>query len=144
MKKLLLTLPLALSLTNPLRADTVVVFNEIMYHPATNEPALEWVELRNQMAVDVDISGWSIAGGIQYTFGLNSVVPGGGLVVVAVAEMTHNKMTRTKRNLIFINPPTILHNLRSSRGFYSSSALFNLPLCPRSSSVSSVVRLLTY
>jgi len=22
-------------------ADTVVVFNEIMYHPATNEPAME-------------------------------------------------------------------------------------------------------
>ena len=25
------------------RADSVVVFNEIMYHPASNEPALEWV-----------------------------------------------------------------------------------------------------
>ena len=28
----------------PARADTSIVFNEIMYHPATNEPAMEWVE----------------------------------------------------------------------------------------------------
>ena len=38
-------------------ADSTVVFNEIMYHPATNEPALEWIELHNQMAVSMDISG---------------------------------------------------------------------------------------
>lgn len=68
-----------------LRADAVVVFNEIMYHPATNEAAMEWVELRNQLAVDVDISGWSIAGGIQYTFPSNTVVKGGGHLVVALS-----------------------------------------------------------
>src|SRR6185369_8666601 len=86
MKKLLLFASLlAGCLTSALRADTVVVFNEIMYHPATNEAALEWVELRNQMAVDVDISGWSIGGGIQYTFPSNSIVRGGGFVVVAVS-----------------------------------------------------------
>jgi len=42
-----------LALISPARADTSVVFNEIMYHPATNEPAMEWLELYNQMAVDV-------------------------------------------------------------------------------------------
>src|SRR5947207_7648763 len=89
MKKLLRFLPLLMvSLSSSLRADTVVVFNEIMYHPATNEPALEWVELRNQMAVDVDISGWSLAGGIQYTFPSNSIVRGGAFVVIAVAPDT--------------------------------------------------------
>jgi len=83
MKKLLL---LCLTcLPGLLRADTVLVFNEIMYHPATNEAAMEWVEFRNQMAVDVDVSGWSIAGGIQYTFPSNSIVRGGGLVVVAIS-----------------------------------------------------------
>src|ERR1051325_9812334 len=50
------------------RADSIVVFNEIMYHPATNEPALEWLELYNQNAVDVDLSGWQLRGGISYTF----------------------------------------------------------------------------
>src|SRR5439155_6570555 len=50
MKKLLLVAILLTGcLTPPLRADTSVVFNEIMYHPASN--ALEWVELHSQMAV---------------------------------------------------------------------------------------------
>src|SRR5438876_9611577 len=66
-------------------ADSTVTFNEIMYHPSTNEAALEWVELHNQMAVDVDISGWSIAGGIQYAFASNSIVRGGGFLVVAIS-----------------------------------------------------------
>ena len=39
-------------------ADSVVVFNEVHYHPAEREAELEWVELHNQMAVDVDLSGW--------------------------------------------------------------------------------------
>src|SRR5260221_7365208 len=89
MKKLLLfVLLLTVCIAIPLRADTVVVFNEIMYHPPTNEAALEWVELKNQMAVDVDISGWSIAGGIQYTFPSNTIVRGGGLLVVAASPDT--------------------------------------------------------
>ena len=71
-----------------LRADTVVVFNEVMYHPSLSESNLEWVELRNQMAVDVDVSGWSLAGGIQYTFPSNAIVPGGGFAVVAISPAT--------------------------------------------------------
>ncbi|HMJ91178.1 MAG TPA: lamin tail domain-containing protein, partial [Candidatus Acidoferrum sp.] len=67
------------------RADAVVVFNEIMYHPRTNEAALEWVELHNQMAVDVELSGWSIRGGIDYDFAEGTVIPGGGFLVIALS-----------------------------------------------------------
>src|SRR5438128_2039397 len=67
------------------RADSTVVFNEIMYHPATNEPALEWIELHNQMAVNMDISGWSLAGDVQFRFAEGTVVPGGAYVVVAIS-----------------------------------------------------------
>ena len=67
------------------RADSSVVFNEIMYHPATNEPAMEIVELYNQMAVDVDMSGWSLDGDIHYQFASNTVVHGGAFVVVAIS-----------------------------------------------------------
>jgi len=89
MKRLLLShFLLTVCLAGPLRADSVVVFNEIMYHPATNEPGMEWLELRNEMAVDVDLSGWSISGGIQYTFASNTIVRGGGYVVVAIAPST--------------------------------------------------------
>ena len=38
--------------------DSTVVFNEIMYHPQEEEDPLEWIELYNQMANDMDISGW--------------------------------------------------------------------------------------
>ncbi len=64
-------------------ADSVVVFNEIMYHPSTQEAQLEWVELYNQMAVRVDMSGWSIAGGTRFQFPEGTVIPGGGYLVVA-------------------------------------------------------------
>jgi len=78
----LLNLLLAFSASST-RADSVVVFNEIMYHPSANEPAMEWVELHNQMAVDVDLSGWSLAGGIDFKFAEGSVISGGGYLVVA-------------------------------------------------------------
>src|SRR5438270_11417497 len=74
-----------LSLLPRLQADTALVFNEIMYHPQTNETAFEWVEFYNQMAVDLDISGWSIQNGIAYTFPQGTVVRGGGYLVVSIS-----------------------------------------------------------
>ena len=82
---LLLALILSPALAPSLRADTALVFNEIMYHPATNEPAMEWVEFRNQLAVDLDVSDWSISGGIDYKFPVDTVVRGRGFIVVAVS-----------------------------------------------------------
>ena len=88
-KRFLFALALIVTtVTRPLRADTSVVFNEIMYHPSTNEALFEWIELRNQMAVDVDLSGWSISGGSRYAFPSNTVVRGGGFVLVAAAPST--------------------------------------------------------
>ena len=65
------------------RGDSVVVFNEISYHPAGDAEALEWIELHNQMAVDVDISGWSIVDGVDLAFDEGTVISGGGYLVVA-------------------------------------------------------------
>ncbi|RLD09577.1 MAG: hypothetical protein DRI44_08190, partial [Chlamydiae bacterium] len=64
-------------------ADSVLVFNEIMYHPATNETAMEWVELYNQMAVNLDISGWGLQGGIDYSFPEGTIVKAGEYIVIA-------------------------------------------------------------
>ena len=72
-------------------ADCTVVFNELMYHPQqTNEAAFEWVELRNQMAVDMDLSGWAIEGGIDYRFPEGTVIAGRGYLIVSgsPAELT--------------------------------------------------------
>ena len=43
------------------------------------------MELHSQMAVDMDLSGWSIADGIAFTFPEGTIVPGGGFLVVAIS-----------------------------------------------------------
>ncbi len=69
------------------RADSVVVFNEIMYHPLTNETKSEWVELHNQMAVNIDLSGWSLDGGIHFTFPAGTVILGRNYLVVSISPV---------------------------------------------------------
>ncbi|OHB69985.1 MAG: hypothetical protein A2V70_05730, partial [Planctomycetes bacterium RBG_13_63_9] len=66
-----------------LSADCTVVFNEIMYNPAGTDETLEFVELTNQMAVDMDISAWRFTDGIDYEFPEGTFIPGGGYLVVA-------------------------------------------------------------
>lgn len=59
-----------------------VTFTEIQAFPAGDADA-EWLELHNPMAFDLDVSGWSLAGGIRYTFADGTVMPAGGWLVVA-------------------------------------------------------------
>ncbi|MBN2474881.1 MAG: lamin tail domain-containing protein [Pirellulales bacterium] len=66
--------------------DCTAVFNEIMYNPAGDtDDTLEWIELYNQMAVDMDLEGWSIEGGIDFTFPDRTYIPGHGFLVVAAS-----------------------------------------------------------
>ncbi|HUT13223.1 MAG TPA: lamin tail domain-containing protein, partial [Thermoguttaceae bacterium] len=66
--------------------DSTVVFNEIMYNPLGDaDDRLEWIELYNQLAVDMDISEWSLQGGVEYQFPDGTIVPGRSYVVVAVS-----------------------------------------------------------
>ncbi len=64
-------------------ADSIVTFNENMYHPAGDDPALEWVELYNQMSVDIELSNWRLEGGIAFRFPTNTILPANGHAVVA-------------------------------------------------------------
>ena len=89
---ILLTLGFA-CLASTLHADSTVVFNEIMYHPPTNEALHEWVELYNQQAVDMDLSGWSLANGISFQFAEGTILPGGGRLVVASSPATLKAVT---------------------------------------------------
>ena len=43
--------------------DSTVVLNELMYNPAGADESLEWLELHNQMAVDMDLSDWQLNNG---------------------------------------------------------------------------------
>lgn len=62
-------------------ADSVVVFNEIMYHPARDNP--EWIELYNQMGIDIDMSGWRLEGAVRYTFPEGTLIQSGDYLIVA-------------------------------------------------------------
>src|SRR5436309_8120092 len=79
----ILALLLACAASSVFGVDSIVVFNEIHYHPVTNETANEWVELHNQMAVDIDLSAWSLTGSIGFTFVEGTIIPGGGYLVIA-------------------------------------------------------------
>ena len=63
--------------------EAVVVFNEIHYHPSAQHDSGEWVELHNQMAVDVDMSGWKLSAGIDFDFPEGTVLAAGEYLVVA-------------------------------------------------------------
>lgn len=63
--------------------DSIAVFNEIHYHPAGNSHSNEFVELYNQLSVDVDLSGWELDGGVAFTFPEGTVITGGSYLVVA-------------------------------------------------------------
>ena len=65
--------------------DSVVVFNEIMYHPTDPTGDAEWIEVHNQMGINVDLSDWQVTGGVNYTFADGTVIPGGGYLVIAKA-----------------------------------------------------------
>ena len=87
MKFRLFLLVLLACLLAPLRAlppnDAVVVFNEIHYNPPGTGEAGEWIELFNMMGVNVDLSHWRIAGGMDYAFAAGTVIPAGGHLVIA-------------------------------------------------------------
>ncbi len=62
-------------------SDSVVVVNEIMYHPVAGAP--EWIELYNQMGIDIDMSGWSLEGAVDYSFADGTIIQSGSYLVVA-------------------------------------------------------------
>lgn len=61
-----------------------VVINEIMYHPAgTANPGAEYVELRNTTSFAINMQGWKLTHGIEFTFPAGVTLPGNGYLVIA-------------------------------------------------------------
>lgn len=63
--------------------DSVITFSEIHYHPPGLTQDLEYVELHNQLSVNVDMSGWRLDGGIDFEFPEGTVIPKRGYLAVA-------------------------------------------------------------
>lgn len=67
--------------TDPAIPNTVVI-NEFHYKPADPTSPEEFIELHNPGSTAIDISGWTLADAISYTFPGGTVIPAGGFVVV--------------------------------------------------------------
>ena len=74
-------------LRDEIAAPGSISFDEIYYHPVDEEgggdEGLEWLELYNPMAIDMDLSGWALGGGVAYAFGEGTILSAGGFLVVA-------------------------------------------------------------
>jgi hypothetical protein len=57
--------------------DPVVNFGSIEYNPASGNQDEEFIEIVNTNAYAVDLSGWRIEGGVDFTFPPGAVIPGG-------------------------------------------------------------------
>ena len=101
-------------------ADAALVFNEVMYHPATNEAGLEWLELYNQLAVDLDVSGWRVSGDTAYTFPNGTRIAGRSYVVLARDPATLLAATGLASNVFgpFVSP---LNNQGGTLELYNNS-----------------------
>jgi hypothetical protein len=76
-------LPLFTALVLPLAAvDSVVTFNEIHYNPKGTTESGEWIEVHNQMSINVDLSGWKLTGGVDFVFPERTTIPGGGYYLI--------------------------------------------------------------
>lgn len=58
-----------------------VVISELMYNPGTLNTGGEYLELYNRTASAIQLSGWQLAGGIEYTFPAVTLNAGAYLVV---------------------------------------------------------------
>ncbi len=65
-----------------------VVLNEIMYHPASHNPREEYIELYNRGATNVNLGGWILKGGVDFTFPSNTVINASSYLVVAAHRPT--------------------------------------------------------
>ena len=67
--------------SEPLKAD--IIFNELMYHPLSENANDEFVELFNRTTTARDLSRWKLSGGIEFEFPAGTRIDGGGYLVIA-------------------------------------------------------------
>ncbi len=69
-------------------ADAVVTLGAVDFNPVSGNQDEEYVEITNPNAYDVDLSGWVVSGGIDFTFKPGSVLPASttAYIVRAIAD----------------------------------------------------------
>ncbi|MGI9240035.1 MAG: tandem-95 repeat protein, partial [Verrucomicrobiales bacterium] len=64
-------------------AAEAILISEIMYHPASENNAEEFIEIFNSGDAVIDVGGWRFTSGINFTLPTAMIPPGGYLVVAA-------------------------------------------------------------
>jgi hypothetical protein len=80
---------LGTGLTNAYPKVGPVVINEIMYHPAVTNDALEFIELHNILGTPISLfdpdhpqNTWRLRKGIDFNFPPSTIIPAGGFLVI--------------------------------------------------------------
>jgi len=77
-----------------------IVINEIMYHPPSTNLLEEWFEIYNPGTNAVDLSGWQVTKGVEFTFPSNTIIAVGGYLVVAADRATFTNHYPTVSNFV--------------------------------------------
>ena len=85
-----------------------VVINEIMYDPISGRVDDQFVELYNNLASPVDLSGWKFTAGISFAFRPGTVLPANSYLVVA------RNMSRMLTNYPNLNSANLAGNFDGS------------------------------
>jgi VCBS repeat-containing protein len=80
-------------------AGELVVINEVMYHPASEDVLEEWIELHNTGPADVNVEGWRLNRGVDFTFP-DMVIPSDGYLVVAANLSAFNSLYPSVSNVV--------------------------------------------
>ena len=59
-----------------------VVINEIYYHAPNDLNELQWIELHNAGAKEIDLGGWQLTKAVKFAFPARTTIPAHGFVVV--------------------------------------------------------------
>ncbi len=90
-----------------------VVINEIHYHQhpvypnpsagiAFAENPLEWIELHNRSASEVDLSGWSLGDAVTYSFPDGTKIAAGGFLVVSQTQFS-GKLSNSDERILLLD-----------------------------------------
>jgi hypothetical protein len=74
--------------TNAGPAVPPIVINEIMYHPASEDDAEQYIEVYNPGTAALPLTGWALQGAVSYVFPTGSMLPAHGYAVVARSAAT--------------------------------------------------------
>lgn len=89
------------------------VISEIHYNPSSmqgNDSEYEFVEVMNPHPFSIDLSGWSLADGVDATFPAGTILPSGGFLLTANDTSTYRDMLGAFVPMIQWTSTSSLHN----------------------------------